>query len=303
MPFNRLEARSRRRKSESEHVFATVPAIIQSNTFEQVQSLLKARNPRITPPRILTGPVLLTGLAVCASCRGAMTLRTGTSKTGKVHRYYACSSHTRQGPTACKGRSTRMDRLDTLVTSHMADRLFDRERLTTMLASLVSRRAAKAAAVDARVDVLEREAQEADERLRRLYRLVEADVAELDDILKDRIAALQGDRNRAHAALDRIRSGTRPVVQISPTMVERFGETMRERLTAGEVPFRKAYLGSIVDRIEVGDFEFRIIGRKDVLEQAVLAGNRPVPGVRSFVRKWRSLGESNPSFQIENLTS
>jgi hypothetical protein len=28
-----------------------------------------------------------------------------------------------------------------------------------------------------------------------------------------------------------------------------------------------------------------------------------MPGVRSFVRKWRSLRESNSSFQIENLTS
>ena len=39
-----------------------------------------------------------------------------------------------------------------------------------------------------------------------------------------------------------------------------------------------------------------------MLEQAVLANGGPVPGVRSFVRKWRSLGGSNPSFQIENLT-
>jgi hypothetical protein len=81
--------------------------------------------------------------------------------------------------------------------------------------------------------------------------------------------------------------------------VERFGQIMREKLTTGEVPFRKAYLGSIVDRVEVDDREIRIVGRKDVLEQAVLANGGPIPGVRSFVRKWRSLGESNPSFQIE----
>ena len=78
---------------------------------------------------------------------------------------------------------------------------------------------------------------------------------------------------------------------------------MREKLTTGVVPFRKAYLGSIVDRIEVDDREIRIVGPRDVLEQAVLSNDGPVPGVRSFVRKWRSLGESNPSFQIENLAS
>ena len=303
MPFNRMEARSGRRKAESERVFAEVPAIIEPQVFEHVQSQLKARNPRITAPRVVTGPILLTGLAVCATCRGAMTLRTGTSRSGKVHRYYACSSCARHGQMACKGRSIRMDKLDTLVTTHLADRLLDRERLTALLGSLASRRAAKAAAVDARLTILEKEAHDANERLRRLYQLVEDGVAEMDHVLKDRIMALKADRDRVQVALDRARSGVRPAVDVNPIAVERFGVTMREKLTTGEVPFRKAYIGSIVDRVEVDDREVRIIGRKDVLEQAVLANGGPVPGVRSFVRKWRSLRESNPSFQIENLTS
>lgn len=123
MRFNRSEARSRRRKGESEHVFAEVPAIIEPHTFEQVQSLLKSRNPRVTPPRVVSGPILLTGLAVCATCDGAMTLRTGTSKTGTIHRYCTCSSCARQGKTACKGRSIGLAwsdrrRLDDIVVWH-----------------------------------------------------------------------------------------------------------------------------------------------------------------------------------------
>jgi site-specific DNA recombinase len=202
-----MDARSRRRKAESEQVFAEVPATLEPLVFEQVQSLLKARNPRITPPRVVTGPILLTGLAVCATCRGAMTLRTGTSKTGKVHRYYVCSSCARQGPTACKGRSIRMDKLDTLVTTHLADRLLSRERLTAMLASLAQRRAAKAAALGERLSILEKEAHGDNERLRRLYKLVEDGATEMDDVLKDRITALKADRGRAQAALDRAMSG------------------------------------------------------------------------------------------------
>jgi DNA invertase Pin-like site-specific DNA recombinase len=52
MRFNRSEARSRRRKAEAEQIFANVPAIIASSLFERVQSSLKARNPRVMPPRI-----------------------------------------------------------------------------------------------------------------------------------------------------------------------------------------------------------------------------------------------------------
>ena len=77
----------------------------------------------------------------------------------------------------------------------------------------------------------------------------------------------------------------RPAAEIIPVMVERFGQAMRERLTTGAVPFRKAYLGSIVDRVEVDDREIRIVGRRDVLEQAVLANGGPVPGLCSSVRK------------------
>ena len=303
MRFNRQEARTGRRKAEAEQVFADVPAIIEPAVFSQVQSLLKARNPRVMPPRVVSGPILLTGLAVCATCGGSMTLRTGTSHTGTIHRYYTCSTCARAGKSACKGRSIRMDKLDGLVTGQIIDRLLDPERLGTMLSSLTSRRAVKAVAVDERIGILEKEAYDTDDRLRRLYKLVEDGVTEQDDILKDRLVALKADRDRVHAALERARAGTRPAVDISPALIERFGQTMRDKLTTGEIPFRKAYIGAIVDRIEVDDHQIRILGRKDVLEQAVMANGGPVPGVRSFVRKWRPVGDSNPCYQRERLVS
>jgi len=37
------------------------------------------------------------GLVFCASCTGAMTLRTGTSRTGIVRRYYSCPVSLRWG--------------------------------------------------------------------------------------------------------------------------------------------------------------------------------------------------------------
>ncbi|MFL5064895.1 MAG: hypothetical protein ACJ8ED_09610 [Xanthobacteraceae bacterium] len=97
----------------------------------------------------------------------------------------------------------------------------------------------------------------------------------------------------ARAALKRAQAAVRPAVDINPVAVERFGEAMRERLTTGEIPLRTAYMRSIVDRVEVDDGEIRIVGRKDVLEQAVLANGTPVSGVRSFVCKWRTRQDSN----------
>ena len=62
---------------------------------------------------------------------------------------------------------------------------------------------------------------------------------------------------------------------------------MLEKLTTGDIPFRKAYLGSLIDRIEVDDREVRIVGRKEVLEQTVLASRQGQSSVHSFVPKWR----------------
>ena len=69
---------------------------------------------------------------------------------------------------------------------------------------------------------------------------------------------------------------------------------MRERITTGETTFRKAYLRSIVDAIEVDDKVIRIHGSKASLEQTVIAGEQIGKGVRSFIRKWRAQGDSNP---------
>ena len=44
---------------------------------------------------------------------------------------------------------------------------------------------------------------------------------------------------------------------------------------------------------------WRIHGSKASLEQAVIAGEQIGKGVRSFIRKWRSLGDSNPCFRRE----
>ena len=195
--FNKTSSRTRQRKPNEEVVTIPVAALIGPHVFEQVQRQLHARSPRVVAPRVTTGPILLTGLAVCATCQGGMTLRTGTSQNGVVRRYYTCSVCARKGKSACKGRSIRMDKLDGLVTDQLVDRLFHPERLATILASLTARRAEKAESVNSRIMALQREVTDAEDRLKRLYRLVEEGLTDLDEVLKDRLNNLKADRDRA----------------------------------------------------------------------------------------------------------
>jgi site-specific DNA recombinase len=67
---------------------------------------------------------------------------------------------------------------------------------------------------------------------------------------------------------------------------------MREKFTAGSVPFRKAYLQSLIDVVEVDDHQVRVKGSKEVLERAVLAAQAAEPGSQMSTR-WRARGDSN----------
>jgi site-specific DNA recombinase len=184
-----------------------------------------ARSPKIAAPRVTTGPILLTGLALCATCRGGMMLRTGTSKNGRVYRYYTCSNCATKGKTVCKGRSISMEKLDRLVTDHLMERLSKPERLFAILTSLSARRAAKAESLNGRLLALQQQVANAEDKLARLYRLVEDVLTDLDDVLKNRLAALKADRDRAKATLERAKEHSASQIQIDPALIDDAGRT------------------------------------------------------------------------------
>ena len=143
------------------------------------------------------------------------------------------------------------------------------QRLMALLATLAAKRERAAVEVESRIAALQSGVSDAEEKLARLYKLVEDGVTDPDDILRARIFDLKLDRERAKASLDRAVSANHRPIEISPVAVEAFGRTMRENITTGEVPFGKAWLRSVVERIEVDDAVVRIIGGKATLEDAI----------------------------------
>src|SRR5262245_39669485 len=63
---------------------------------------------------------------------------------------------------------------------------------------------------------------------------------------------------------------------------------MQEHFTSGAVPFRKAYMRSLIDVIEVDDSQIRIKGSKDVLERAVIASQNREAECSQMSTKWRA---------------
>jgi site-specific DNA recombinase len=133
-----------------------IPPIISQDIFESVQARLAGNNPKVTPPRVVNGPTLLTGLAICASCGSGMT-RTGTRRRYRSYNYYSCAGCQQKGRSVCQGRHIPMAKLDTLIIENVKDQLFNSERLRVILEALVERQGEKDRAVDDRRLALERE--------------------------------------------------------------------------------------------------------------------------------------------------
>lgn len=124
-----------------------------------------------------------------------------------------------------------MAKLDTLVTEHLIKRLFDAERLTAILASVAARRAEQALEVDRRVATLQTEVNDAEQKLKRLYKMVEDGVTDLDDILKERLATIKLERDRTKTSLDRIKAHSAGPNTFSAEAIKAVWQAMRENIS------------------------------------------------------------------------
>jgi hypothetical protein len=258
--FNK-RAKSKELKPASEVIDVAVPPLIDQATFDAVQAHLRARNPKVTPARVVSGPTLLTGICFCAGCGGAMTIRTGK---GGRYRYYTFSIAARQGATGCKGRSIPMEKLDDLVAAHLERRLLDPERLEEILATVLDRRQERAERRHAHIAELNKRAAEADARLRRLYDAIESGVADLDDpALKERVAELKATRDQAQADATRASQAAEGTgATITRDHVATFARKARERIRLPGGGYRRDHLRALAQRVEVADREVRIMGSK-----------------------------------------
>ena len=94
--FNPRVWKTRGAKPEAEQIMVPVEPIIDEETFDQVQAALEAGNPKVMPPRTVTGPILLTGIPLRQLWR-RLAIRTG--KSGR-YRYYTCAASAQKGKAA-----------------------------------------------------------------------------------------------------------------------------------------------------------------------------------------------------------
>ncbi len=298
--FNTRDYLTKKPKPESEHAIMAVPPIVSKADYDAVRAHLTSRNPKWTPPRVSSGPNLLTGICFCGACGGAMTLRTGKGSAGGQYRYYACSTKARIGATGCTGMSVPMDKLDDAVIDHLETRLLDPERLTLLMEQLLDRRAEWSDQRRGHVAEMRKRATEAEAKLNRLYEAIENGMLAPDDpSLKGRVAELSSIRDQARADAERISAS---VDRLAPTItaesLNRFATAARRKLHDRTSGYRRDHLRALTQRVEViSKTEARIIGSRTQLLRVLASsdgGNYAASGgVRGFEPRWRARNDSN----------
>jgi site-specific DNA recombinase len=81
------------------------PALIDADTFQRVQALLRSRGPEVGPPSLHRFTALLKGLLHCVRCGCAMTPSHTTRKGSPRYRYYTCVHAQKSGWQSCPSKS------------------------------------------------------------------------------------------------------------------------------------------------------------------------------------------------------
>ncbi|MGC4025632.1 MAG: recombinase family protein [Mesorhizobium sp.] len=294
--FNK-RSKAKELKPESEVVTVEVPPLVDRETFDKVQALLRHRNQKVTPARVTSGPTLLTGICHCAKCGGAMTIRTG--KSGQ-YRYYACSIKARQGETGCSGRSIPMDKLDGIVARHIEERLLQPDRLEEVLAEALDRRKERGARRREQLAELRMRIEDTKICLKRLYDGVEAGTFDpKEPALAERMAGLRGIHDQAQVDAERIEAMLKNAGEkaISPTTIRRLAASAREKMRLPGGGYRREHLRALAQHVEVGEREVHISGSKHELLKALTGADAPKTSTISVpisVPKWRKRWDSNP---------
>ena len=304
--FNRRSARAKALKADTEHAVMAVPPLIDEADFHEVQRLLRARNPRVTPPRVVSGPTLLTGIAICAACSGAMTLRTGNSSSGRSYRYYACSTKARQGPVGCRGVAVRMDRLDEVVLDFLMSDLLASDRLETLMAPLLTHRDAWTERRRTHVADLRGRAADAGLRLRRLYEAVEKGILDdADRMFGERVAELGALRDQAEADANRIEAmvdQAAPALAIEDLRV--MAAAARSRLRSGTKTMQRPHVRALVQRVEViSKQKINVRGSRSALLKALVtaSGGRITAMPGRLALAWRNAPDADDMYVVQLL--
>jgi site-specific DNA recombinase len=179
------------------------PALIDADTFERVQALLKSHGPELGPPSLHRFTALLKGLLRCVCCDCAMTPAHTTRKGGLRYRYYTCVQAQKSGWQSCPAKSIPAAPIEQLVLEQIQRLGRDPLLLEQMLTTVRQEDEARVAEWEGERVGLERDLLRGQGEIRKLLAEVGSGVSGSGAVT--RLAALQARLAQVEQRLARLR--------------------------------------------------------------------------------------------------
>ncbi len=225
------------------------PRIVDRDTFDRVQALLKERSPARIHPRRTGSHYLLSGLAKCGHCGKALV---GQDAKGGQFSYYVCGTLLKKGAGSCPAPYLNSHRFENLVVDRVKEHILTTENLTELVRLVNEQMDGANTDYRQRLDTVIGESEDVCRRLERLYEAVEtgriqvADLAPRIQQLRQRQEQLQATRLELEQRLS-----DRRVELADLETVTRYVGDLRNLLSTSSLAERKAFLRSFVNEVKV----------------------------------------------------
>lgn len=271
-----------------------IPAIIDDQTFDKVQEMLK-KNKRATGRMKAPVYYMLTGKLFCGHCGSSMCGESGTSHTGTIYNYYKCSDRKKRGN--CTKANEKKDFIEQLVVRKTIEKIMQ-PGVIQEIAYKVAELAEKAFNDKSRLLSLQSELKAVQTAIRNLLRLVEQGI-DTDDV-GDRLLDLNSQKADLQKQIAK-EENKKPLIS-----AERLAFWLTDLLTNGDKDdpaYQQRIIDTLVNKVFVFDTDDNG-GKKIVITYNTsrsLKSTITLSDVKSYLGSSDIKGYARPQLTSSNL--
>lgn len=300
--YNKFNSQTGQQRPREEWIAIMVDPIISEDDFEKASQILDTRTVAQKEERIYRGPLLFTGLLKCGLC-DTQLVSAGTKNNDKVFRYYTCKKYMKSGKESCPGVRARVDVFEPLVLDAVMNWILSMENVLPVVQAL--QKALKERSKP--LQKLKVRIEEVQMALARYQEGFESGAFTINDVAERfrELAAQKRALEEEYARKSTVK--TFPAELAQTENVTRVREQLKEAFGKATSHVKKLYLHMLIDYIVFDGKRVEIKARNDgiiaVLDSLEALENGDVATIKSQLKNWQPLGDSNPCDGTENPAS
>jgi len=241
--------RNSKRGNEPVRAENACPPIVDKETFQKVQNLMRERAPVKVHPKRVSSPFLLSGIAYCGYCGKALV---GKYAKSSLFAYYVCGTLDKKGSGACKAKYINTEKFERLVIEQINKRILTRDNLINLVKMVNEEMDSTMSSYQGELGLISDAIEDVNHRLERLYDVIETGKLNLDELVP-RIRELQSRQEKLHSRRIEIESlmSDRKVDLADLESITCYIDDLHELLKEGSLAERRTFIRSFVKEVRV----------------------------------------------------